>query len=201
MPFLIIAQEFSHLAFEITLLLKPWKKHLNELLDSTFMQVLQHILALFFSTGNVEETLPKVKHSSTSKVNFPQGKPEQIQDCQTHQQQKWSMELCLWFCHNHFYKSLFEDVNSKGLTDLWCQGWVPNPPNADSFRPLAFWGLGFGKVKAPLRKPRHQHLLVRDPLNSKPHVSQETANYHTRLCHGLHHLLRCMGSGSAADRR
>ena len=60
----------------------------NELLDSTFMQILQHILALFFSTGNVEETLPKVKHSSTSKVNFPQGKPEQIQDCQTHQKQK-----------------------------------------------------------------------------------------------------------------
>ena len=42
------------------------------------------------------------------------------------------------FRANHFYKSLFEDVNSKGLTDLWCQGWVPNPPNADSFRPLAF---------------------------------------------------------------
>ena len=29
----------------------------NELLDSTFMQVLQHILALFFSTGNVHQTL------------------------------------------------------------------------------------------------------------------------------------------------
>ena len=44
--------------------------------------------------------------------------------------------------------------------------WVPNPPNADGCTPVAFWGLGFGKVKALLRKPRHQHLLVGDPLNS-----------------------------------
>ena len=44
--------------------------------------------------------------------------------------------------------------------------WVPNPPNADGCTAVAFWGLGFGKVKALLRKPRHQHLLVRDPLNS-----------------------------------
>ena len=60
----------------------------HELLDGTFMQVLQHFLALFFSIGNVEEILPAVKHSSTSKVNFPQGKPEQIQGCQTQQKQK-----------------------------------------------------------------------------------------------------------------
>ena len=26
--------------------------------------------------------------------------------------------------------------------------WVPNPPNADGCTPVAFWGLGFGKVKA-----------------------------------------------------
>ena len=39
--------------------------------------------------------------------------------------------------------------------------WVPNRPNADGF-----WGLGFGKVKALLHKPRHQHLLVGDPLHS-----------------------------------
>ena len=32
------------------------------------------------------------------------------QGCQIHQEQKWSMESCWWFCHNHFYKSLFEDV-------------------------------------------------------------------------------------------
>ena len=44
--------------------------------------------------------------------------------------------------------------------------WVPNPRNADGCTPVAFWGLGFGKVKALLRKPRHQHLLVGDPLNS-----------------------------------
>ena len=44
--------------------------------------------------------------------------------------------------------------------------WVPNPPNADGCTPVAFWGLGFGKLKALLRKPRHQHLLVGDPLNS-----------------------------------
>ena len=44
--------------------------------------------------------------------------------------------------------------------------WVPNPLNADGCTPVAFWGLGFGKVKALLRKPRHQHLLVGDPLNS-----------------------------------
>ena len=44
--------------------------------------------------------------------------------------------------------------------------WVPNPPNADGCTPVAFWGLGFGKAKALLRKPRHQHLLVGDPLNS-----------------------------------
>ena len=44
--------------------------------------------------------------------------------------------------------------------------WVPNPPNADGCTPVAFWGLGFGKVKALLRKPRHQRLLVGDPLNS-----------------------------------
>ena len=44
--------------------------------------------------------------------------------------------------------------------------WVPNPPNADGCTPAAFWGLGFGKVKALVRKPRHQHLLVGDPLNS-----------------------------------
>ena len=43
---------------------------------------------------------------------------------------------------------------------------VPNPPNADGCTPVAFWGLGFGKVKALLRKPRHEHLLVGDPLNS-----------------------------------
>ena len=43
---------------------------------------------------------------------------------------------------------------------------VPNPPNADGRTPVAFWGLGFGKVKALLRKPRHEHLLVGDPLNS-----------------------------------
>ena len=43
---------------------------------------------------------------------------------------------------------------------------VPNPPNADSCTPVAFWGLGFGKVKALLRKPMHQYLLVGDPLNS-----------------------------------
>ena len=43
--------------------------------------------------------------------------------------------------------------------------WVRNPPNADGCTPVAFWGLGFGKVKALLRKPR-QHLLVGDPLNS-----------------------------------
>ena len=42
------------------------------------------------------------------------------QGCQIHQKHKWSMESCWWFCHNHFYKSLFEDVNSKRLTDLWC---------------------------------------------------------------------------------
>ena len=44
--------------------------------------------------------------------------------------------------------------------------WVPNPPNADGCTPVAFWGLGFGKIKALLRKPRQQHLLVGDPLNS-----------------------------------
>ena len=44
--------------------------------------------------------------------------------------------------------------------------WVPNPPNADGCTPVAFWGFGFGKVKALLRKPRHQHLWVGDPLNS-----------------------------------
>ena len=44
--------------------------------------------------------------------------------------------------------------------------WVPNPPNADGCTPVAFSGLGFGKVKALFRKPRHQHLLVGDPLNS-----------------------------------
>ena len=44
--------------------------------------------------------------------------------------------------------------------------WVGNPRNADDCTPVAFWGLGFGKVKALLRKPRHQHLLVGDPLNS-----------------------------------
>ena len=44
--------------------------------------------------------------------------------------------------------------------------WVPNPPNTNGCTPVAFWGLGFGKVKALLRKPRHQHLLVGDPLNS-----------------------------------
>ena len=65
-----------------------------------------------------------------------------------HQNQKWSMESCWWFCHSHFYKSLFEDVNSKGS------------PNADGCTPVAFWGLGFGKVKALWRKPRHQHLLL-----------------------------------------
>ena len=42
--------------------------------------------------------------------------------------------------------------------------WVPNPPNADSCMPVAFWGLAFGKVKALLHKPMHQHLLVGDPL-------------------------------------
>ena len=44
--------------------------------------------------------------------------------------------------------------------------WVPDPPNADGCTPVAFRGLGFGKVKALLRKPRHQHLFVGDPLNS-----------------------------------
>ena len=44
--------------------------------------------------------------------------------------------------------------------------WVPNPPNADGRTPVAFWGLRFGKFKALLCKPRHQHLLVGDPLNS-----------------------------------
>ena len=41
--------------------------------------------------------------------------------------------------------------------------WVQNPPNADGCTPVAFWRLGFGKVKALLHKPRHQHLLVGDP--------------------------------------
>ena len=44
--------------------------------------------------------------------------------------------------------------------------WVPNPPNADGCTPVAFWGSRFGKIKALLRKQRHQHLLVGDPLNS-----------------------------------
>ena len=44
--------------------------------------------------------------------------------------------------------------------------WVPDPPNADGCTPVAFRGLGFGKVKALLRKPRHQHLYVGDRLNS-----------------------------------
>ena len=71
--------------------------------------------------------------------------------------------------------------------------WVPNPPNADGCRE-AFWGFGYGKVKALLRKPRHQHLLVGDPLNSvgflangsqavpvfKPHDSS-TNSYSQRL--------------------
>ena len=40
------------------------------------------------------------------------------------------------------------------------------PPNADSRTPMAFWGLGFGQLKAFWPNPRHQHLLGRDPLNS-----------------------------------
>ena len=28
------------------------------------------------------------------------------------------------------------------------RAWVPNPPNGDGCTPVAFWGLGFGKVKA-----------------------------------------------------
>ena len=39
----------------------------------------------------------------------------------SHWQISWrSVESCWWFFHNHFYKSLFEDATSKGLTDLPC---------------------------------------------------------------------------------
>ena len=89
------------------------------------------------------------------------------QGCQIHQEQKWSMGSCWWFCHNHFYKSLSEDVTSKGLTDLWCpvRGFG-TPPNADGRTPMAFWELAFGQLKAFWPNPRHQHLFGRGPLNS-----------------------------------
>ena len=65
------------------------------------------------------------------------------QGCQIHQKQKWSMESCWWFCHNHFYKSLFEDVTSKGLTDLArCVGSEPPKcrlPHANGILRVSIW--------------------------------------------------------------
>ena len=76
-----------------------------------------------------------------------------------------SMESCWWSFHVHLCRPLFED-NLETTDWIVVHGaWVPNPPNADGCMPVAFWGLGFGNVKALLHKPRHQHLLVGDPLN------------------------------------
>ena len=42
--------------------------------------------------------------------------------------------------------------------------WVPNPPNADGCTPVAFWGLGFGKVKALFAQAKASTSLGWGPL-------------------------------------
>ena len=53
--------------------------------------------------------------------------------------------------------------------------WVPNPPNADGCTPVAFWGLGFGKVKA-LLPTAHWHPLISPNPSSEDKMQVSEAN-------------------------
>ena len=55
------------------------------------------------------------------------------------------------------------------------------------------WDLmGFGKVKALLRKPRHQHLLLGDPLNSVGYLPMALRRFHflNPVIHSQTHTLK-----------
>ena len=62
-------------------------------------------------------------------------------------------------------KYKLKDVNSKRLTDLWCpvRG-LRTPPNADGCTAVAFWRLGFGKVKALFSQAKASTSLGSGPL-------------------------------------
>ena len=77
------------------------------------------------------------------------------------------MESCWWFFHVHLCMHVSLWRCNLETTD-WIvvpSAWVPNPPNADGCTPVAFWWLGFGKVKALLRNQNPSHKIT-----SKPHT-------------------------------